>query len=76
MPVPILCGIGHQVDHCLIDDLSRSFKTPTAVGQEISKRVRAFVTLLDEVEIEVERASSQFVNEERNELDHLMRRIS
>lgn len=42
LPVPLMVGIGHHLDHSLLDDLARSFKTPTAVAQALVSRVQAF----------------------------------
>ncbi len=50
LPVPMLCGIGHHMDHCLVDDLVRPFKTPTAVAQALVFQVQSFVQALDTIE--------------------------
>jgi exodeoxyribonuclease VII large subunit len=40
-PVPVLTGIGHEIDHSVADDVSHTaFKTPTAVAEEMVSRGR------------------------------------
>lgn len=42
MPVPVLCGVGHEIDTCVIDDVAHtSFKTPTAAAAGVVTLVRA-----------------------------------
>ena len=41
MPVPVLCGVGHEIDTCVIDDVAHSsFKTPTATAAAVVTFVR------------------------------------
>ncbi len=42
LPVPVVVGIGHQADVSVLDDLARSFKTPTAAAQALVALVRDF----------------------------------
>ncbi|MGH9031741.1 MAG: exodeoxyribonuclease VII large subunit [Acidimicrobiia bacterium] len=50
MPVPVLTGIGHEVDRSVADEVAHtSCKTPTACAQELVERVGEFVDRLDGV---------------------------
>ncbi len=43
-PLPVLTGIGHEVDRSIADEVAhRSFKTPTAVAQYLVKRVESYL---------------------------------
>lgn len=42
MPVPVLTGIGHEIDSAVADDVAHaSFKTPTACAAAVVERTRA-----------------------------------
>lgn len=46
-PVPVLTGIGHDVDRTVADEVAHaSYKTPTACAQAVVRTVRDFDTLL------------------------------
>jgi exodeoxyribonuclease VII large subunit len=50
MPVPVLTGIGHEVDRGVADEVAHtSCKTPTACAQVLVERVCDFVDRLDAV---------------------------
>jgi exodeoxyribonuclease VII large subunit len=50
MPVPVLTGIGHEIDRTVADEVAHtSYKTPTACGQAMVERVTEFVDRLDGV---------------------------
>ncbi|HEX6310304.1 MAG TPA: exodeoxyribonuclease VII large subunit, partial [Acidimicrobiia bacterium] len=50
MPVPVLTGIGHEVDRSVADEVAHTAcKTPTACAQELVEQVGAFVDRLDDV---------------------------
>jgi exodeoxyribonuclease VII large subunit len=41
MPVPVLAGVGHEIDTCVVDAVAHaSYKTPTAAAAAVSDRVR------------------------------------
>jgi exodeoxyribonuclease VII large subunit len=43
MPVPVLTGIGHDIDHSVADDVAHAFfKTPTACAQSLVAAVREY----------------------------------
>ena len=47
-PVPVLTGIGHEVDRSVADDVAHTaHKTPTACAHALVLRVRAFVDAID-----------------------------
>ena len=48
MSVPVLTGVGHEVDRSVADEVAHTAcKTPTACAQILVKQVRAFVQSLD-----------------------------
>jgi exodeoxyribonuclease VII large subunit len=50
MPVPVLTGIGHEVDRSVADEVAHTAcKTPTACAQELIEHVGDFVDRLDGV---------------------------
>jgi exodeoxyribonuclease VII large subunit len=50
MPIPVLTGIGHEIDRTVADEVAHtSCKTPTACGQEMVERVAEFIDRLDAV---------------------------
>jgi exodeoxyribonuclease VII large subunit len=50
MPMPVLTGIGHEIDRTVADEVAHtSYKTPTACGQAMVERVTEFVDRLDGV---------------------------
>ena len=41
MPVPVLTGVGHEIDSCVVDEVAHaSYKTPTACAAAVVERVR------------------------------------
>jgi exodeoxyribonuclease VII large subunit len=50
MPVPVLTGIGHEIDRTVADEVAHTAsKTPTACAQVLVERVMEFVYRLDDV---------------------------
>ncbi|HUF84190.1 MAG TPA: exodeoxyribonuclease VII large subunit [Acidimicrobiia bacterium] len=50
MPVPVVTGIGHEVDRSIADEVAHTAcKTPTACAQTLVEHVCEFVDRLDEV---------------------------
>jgi exodeoxyribonuclease VII large subunit len=50
MPIPVLTGIGHEIDRTVADEVAHtSSKTPTACAQVLIERVMEFVYRLDDV---------------------------
>lgn len=49
MPVPVLTGLGHQIDRSVADEVAHSaHKTPTAAAAALVDRVRAYLARLDQ----------------------------
>lgn len=49
MPVPVLTGIGHEVDSSIADAVAHtSFKTPTAAAADLVERVTRFLARADD----------------------------
>ncbi len=49
-PVPVLTGIGHEIDRSVADDVAHtSAKTPTAAAQHLVERVREYVGRVEDV---------------------------
>ncbi len=70
MPVPILCGIGHHQDRCIVDDVGRSFKTPTAVAQFLVSMVESVDRELDQLGQQLLPAAQQRVDAATQALTH------
>lgn len=46
-PIPVWVGIGHEIDICVLDFIAHtSCKTPTAVAEELVKRIQELVAIL------------------------------
>ena len=68
LSIPVLTGIGHEVDHSVADEVAHtSLKTPTACAAYLVARVRSFCERLDQCWENAARASSAgFVRERRH----------
>jgi len=61
-PLPVLTGIGHEVDHSVADAVAHlALKTPTACAAALAERVAAFVQAVEAVYADVERQALQVV---------------
>lgn len=47
-PLPVIVGIGHEEDRCVLDEVGWREKTPTAAAQFVVERVRAALARVDE----------------------------
>lgn len=76
MSVPVLTGVGHEVDHSVADEVAHTAcKTPTACAQILVNQVRSFVQNLDHAAQRVgARARSRAALAAR-ELDDAARRV-
>ncbi len=69
-PLPVLTGIGHEIDRSVADELAHtSLKTPTAVAQFLAERVEAYLDQLIERGREIRLLAEGILREERAELD-------
>ncbi|MCU1352100.1 MAG: xseA, partial [Acidimicrobiales bacterium] len=60
MPVPVLTGIGHEIDRSIADEVAHtSYKTPTAVAAALVDRIRDFVGRTDELWAQTARATTR-----------------
>lgn len=69
-PLPVICGIGHQADRCIVDDVVRSLKTPTAAAAFLVQQVRQVVAELDGAALRIEPAARRGVEAARLHLRH------
>jgi exodeoxyribonuclease VII large subunit len=54
MPVPVVSGIGHEIDRSVADEVSAiSVKTPTAAAEWLVSRVADYATRLDRARAEI-----------------------
>ena len=74
-PLPVVCGIGHERDHTLIDDIARSCKTPTKAAVFLVAHVQAFVDELGLLQERIGRLAGDAARQARDELAGLARRI-
>ncbi len=69
-PLPLLTGIGHEIDRSVADELAhRSFKTPTAVAQFLAERAEAFLENVIERGRDIRRVAEDQLREEKTGLD-------
>ena len=76
MSVPVLTGVGHEVDRSVADEVAHTAcKTPTACAQILVTQVRVFVENLDHAAQRVGRARGRVRALAARELDDAARRI-
>jgi exodeoxyribonuclease VII large subunit len=76
-PVPVLTGIGHEVDRSIADEVAhRAEKTPTACAHALVLRVRAFSEALEERWAAVARCAARAVDHESAQLERRAERAS
>ncbi|MCU1357954.1 MAG: Exodeoxyribonuclease 7 large subunit [Acidimicrobiales bacterium] len=70
MPVPVLTGIGHEVDRSIADEVAhRAHKTPTAAAADVVRALRTFLDRVDRRAVSVHRAGSSVATVARSRLD-------
>ncbi len=74
-PVPVLTGIGHEIDVSVADLVARSFKTPTACAAALVARVRQFVDQLDRIAVDLGRLTDARLKASRRDVDHSVARL-
>ena len=67
-PVPVLTGIGHEIDMSVADLVARSHKTPTACAAALVARVGDFLQTLDRIGSAVERSARLRLEAARGDL--------
>lgn len=77
MPVPVLTGVGHEIDTCVVDEVAHaSFKTPTACAAAVVDHVRLALQRAEAAWISVsDSAAADLVGVARR-LDDRSRRVA
>lgn len=91
MPVPVLAGVGHEIDTCVVDAVAHSsYKTPTAAAAAVCDRVRraldraeaawarvgpAVLSVPDRAERRVDAAASRLVRVARTSVERPVGRL-
>ncbi len=76
LPLPILTGIGHDVDESVLDLVAfQSLKTPTAVADFVIYRNLAFENEILNLGLEVQQFSQSILKEKELQLQHLWQGI-
>ena len=74
-PVPVLTGIGHEIDVSIADLVARSHKTPTACAAALVARVGEFVARLDHVAVAMQRVAAGRLHTAAGTLDQTATRL-
>ncbi|MCP4304095.1 MAG: exodeoxyribonuclease VII large subunit [bacterium] len=75
-PVPVLTGIGHEIDVSVADLVARSFKTPTACGAGLVALVTDFVDRLDWLAVATARGAASRLGVARHRLETSAQRLA
>lgn len=75
LPIPVLCGIGHQQDRSVVDEIARSLKTPTAVGKFLVDAVAEFDQTITELGQQVASAAQGRIKDAREGLREAATRV-
>ncbi|MBA3282470.1 MAG: exodeoxyribonuclease VII large subunit [Acidimicrobiia bacterium] len=76
MPVPVLTGIGHEVDRSIADEVAHaSHKTPTAAAASVVEVVRSFLDRLDDQWSMLRRAAASSAAAADTRLDRRAARV-
>jgi exodeoxyribonuclease VII large subunit len=71
-PIPVLTGIGHEIDRSIADDVAHtSLKTPTAVAEYIIAKALEFISTLQDLVDNINLISSQHINEQLTTINRL-----
>lgn len=63
LPLPVVCGIGHERDHSLLDDVARSCKTPTRAAATLVEQVRTYLADMQALQGQIGRLADGRVRE-------------
>ncbi len=74
-PIPVLTGIGHEIDVAVVDLVARSHKTPTACAAALVDVVGEFVARLNELAAATSRVTRGRVEIARRTLSHAADRL-
>lgn len=75
-PVPVLTGIGHEIDVSVADLVARDFKTPTACAGGLVDHVSSFVDQLDRLASNTAHSVKRRLGAARHELNTATERLS
>lgn len=75
-PIPVLTGIGHEIDVSVADLVARSFKTPTACGAGLVSLVSEYVDRLDRLAVATARGAASRLSVARHRLETSTRRLA
>src|SRR5690606_41740386 len=60
MPVPVIAGIGHEIDRSVVDEVAAvPVKTPTAAGEWLVARVQDFATRIERARESIDEQASR-----------------
>jgi exodeoxyribonuclease VII large subunit len=77
MPVPVLTGVGHEIDACVVDDVAHAaYKTPTACAAAVVERSRAAIARAESAWLDTSRAAVARVERADRQLANLAGRVS
>jgi exodeoxyribonuclease VII large subunit len=76
-PVPVVCGIGHEIDRTITDEVVHtSFKTPTACADALVERVRDGQREAEFAWIAIVRLAQEALTRDQRELTRLSHDVS
>ncbi len=76
MPVPVLTGLGHEVDRSVADEVAHAvYKTPTACAAALVERVRSFEAAAQVAWSAIERRSTTLTQRAEQRLGTTARRL-
>ena len=75
-PLPVVCGIGHERDHSLLDDVARSLKTPTKAAAALVEEVRAYMADLQLLQEQIGRLAGVQAREAGDMLSSMARQVA
>lgn len=71
MPVPVVVGIGHETDRCVVDEAAAvSVKTPTAAAEWLVSRVGDYATRIDTARRLIREEARAVCTRAHRQLDH------
>lgn len=74
-PVPVVTGIGHEIDVSVADLVARSHKTPTACAAALVARVAEYVARLDHIAAAMRRVANGRIRTAAGAVDHATARL-
>ncbi len=74
-PLPVIVGIGHEQDHCVLDAIARRAKTPTAAAGQLVEAVLRTETRIEEGGRGILEAAGAELERQRRKGDERTRRL-